>query len=118
MMRRLPMLQIAKSPLGRRLWRLARIFNRPVSELGSLTLEELEFCDFAIIAEDPKLLEKYENTYRDPEFDAFERAFDEATEQREQEKTLMRRREEAELRAQGYDVPAESGADDEWERVD
>lgn len=123
------MLQVAKMPLARKLWRIAKALHIPVSEAGKMTVEELDFYDFSMLADDPKRLEQYENSYYDPDYESFEKAFDEEMAEKRQQETLMQeqerkaieaeRAEEAEmLRAAGYDVPVQTAEDEEWERVD
>lgn len=112
------MLQVAKTPLGRKLWRLAKELHIPVSEVAEMTPEEIEFCDFSMLADDPKRLEAYENTFRDPDFEAFEKAFDEEMRQKQEAEKLMRKQRAAELEAAGYDVSEDLSGDDEWEKVE
>lgn len=90
----------------------------PVSQAAQLTPEELGFCEFSMLVDDPKRLEEYENTFRDPDYEAFEKAFDEEIRREQEAESLMRKSEAEQLAAQGYDVPAEQRDDEEWERVD
>lgn len=112
------MLQIAKSPLGRRLWRIAKTLHIPISDAAKMTPEQLDFCDFSMLADDPKKLQDYENSYYDPDYEAFEKAFDAQIQEKQEEQILMRETEADRLRKEGYDVSAEVSADDEWERVE
>ena len=41
-----------------------------------MTSFELEFYEFSMLCDDPKALQKYENTYYDPDYDAWEKEFD------------------------------------------
>lgn len=111
------MLQVVKLPLARRLWRLAKLFHRPISELADMIPEELDFYDLATIADDPKALERYENTYVDDEYDAWEKAFDEEMRAKREQEALMRKQERDELVEDGYDVTVDVPDDEEWERV-
>lgn len=112
------MLKIAKSALGRRLWRLAKTLGIPLSEAAKCTPEELDFYDFSMLAENPKQLEKYENSFFDPEYEAFEKSFDEEMSATADERILMRKTAAEDLAQQGYDVPADVADDEEWERVE
>lgn len=112
------MLQVVKSPLARRLWRTAKALHISLAEAARLTPEELDFCDFSMLADDPKRLEEYENTYYDPDYDEFERAFDEEMRAQQEAETLMRKAQARELAEQGYDAPVETMPDEEWERVE
>lgn len=41
-----------------------------------MTSFELEFYEFSMLCDDPKALQRYENTYYDPDYDAWEKEFD------------------------------------------
>lgn len=124
------MLQVAKMPLARRLWRIARTLHIPVTEVSRLTLEELDFCEYSMLVDDPKKLEQYENTYHDPDYDEFERQFDE--EMKQEYKTgnpetlmqkngadeLMQEFTAEELASMGYAMPVAPIPGEEWESVD
>lgn len=50
----------------------------PISSplVQEMTSFELEFYEFSMLCDDPKALQRYENTYYDPEYDAWEKEFD------------------------------------------
>lgn len=112
------MLQVAKTPLGRRLWRIAKLLHLPLSEVGKLTPEALDFCDWSMLADDPKRLEQYENTYVDPDYEAFEKAFDEEMRLKQETETLMQETADDGAAQPIIPAPALAAMDDEWERID
>ena len=65
-------------PLARRLWKVCKELQLPLNDprIQDMDLYELEFYEYSIIYDDPKLREKLENTYYDPEYEAWEKEFD------------------------------------------
>ena len=65
------MLEIAQLPLARRLWRISKFFQLPLSDERIQNLDEfdIEFYDYSMIVDDPKKLEQLKNHYYDPEFE-------------------------------------------------
>lgn len=47
---------------------------------------DLEFVEWSLVCDDPKLLEQVKNRYYDPEFDEWEKEFDKEQEQLQQQK--------------------------------
>lgn len=80
--------------------------------------EEMDFYDFSMLADDPKRLEAYENSFYDPDYEEFERMFDEEMAAQKNQQTLMRNQEREELEERGYEVPVDVLDDEEWERVE
>lgn len=79
--------------------------------------EEMDFYDFSMLADDPKRLEAYENTFVDPDYEEFERMFDEEMRAKLESQARQREQEKESLAAQGYDVPVDAMDGEEWERV-
>ena len=89
-MSKVPMLEIAKLPLARRLWRICKEFKIPINDpiIRDMDLYDLEFYEYSIICDNPELLKKLENHYVDPDFDKWLEDFDKEQEtlQRKQNK--------------------------------
>lgn len=95
---------------------------------------DLDFYEYSIICDDPKLLEKLENTYYDPEYEAWEKEFDEEQEQQSQakspvelpdpdtvswsEKSKQRASTSFPLETEEYEGGFDAGDIDDWEKED
>lgn len=77
------MLDLAQTQLARRLWRICKLFQLPLSDsrIQNMSIFELEFYENSIIADDPKLLKKLQNHFFDPEYEEWEKEFDEEQKQ-------------------------------------
>lgn len=64
---------MASQPLMRKLWLAMKTFNVPITHpfIQQLTDFDLEFINWSIRFDDPKVLDKYKNTVYDDEFDAW-----------------------------------------------
>lgn len=64
---------LASQPLMRKLWLAMKTFNVPITHpfIQQLTDFDLEFINWSIRFDDPKVLDKYKNTVYDDEFDAW-----------------------------------------------
>ena len=73
------MLDIVQTPLARRLWRISKFYQLPLTDPSIQELDpfDLQFIEYSMIADDPKQLEKLKNYYYDPEFDEWLEEFDE-----------------------------------------
>lgn len=73
-----PMLEIVQLPLARRLWRVCKLFNLPLSDerIQNMDVFDLEFYEYSTIADDPKKLEQLKNHYYDPEFEEWLEEFE------------------------------------------
>lgn len=76
------MLEIAQLPLARRLWRICKYFQLPLSDehIQNIDLFDIEFYEYSMIADDPKKLERLQNHYYDPEFEEWLEEFEQEQE--------------------------------------
>ena len=67
------MLDVVKTPLARRLWRICKQFNLLPSDprIKSLNEFDMEFIEYSIIADDPNKLKQLSETFYDPEFEDY-----------------------------------------------
>lgn len=72
------MLDIVQLPLARRLWKISKLFQLPISHplIQDMNLYDIDFYELSDIADDPKKLDKLRNTYYDPDFDDWLDDFD------------------------------------------
>ena len=58
-------------PLARRLWKISKFYQLPFSDerIQKLNIFDINFCELSMLADDPKALERYKNTFYDPDFD-------------------------------------------------
>ena len=82
------MLEIAKLPLARRLWKVCKELHLPIHDpaIAQMDIFDLEFYEFSILCDNPKLLESYENRYYDSEFDDWVDEFDREQEELQKKK--------------------------------
>ena len=79
------MLEIVQMPLARRLWRISKFFQLPLSDerIQNLDLFDIEFYEYSMIADDPKKLEQLQNHYYDPEFEEWLEEFEQEQEEKQ-----------------------------------
>lgn len=79
------MLEVVQMPLARRIWRISKFFQIPINDerLQNLDVFDLEFYELSMIADDPKKLEKLQNSYYDPEYEEWIEEFELEQEQDE-----------------------------------
>lgn len=79
------MLEIVQMPLARRLWRISKFFQLPLSDerIQSMDLFDIEFYEYSMIADDPKKLEQLQNHYYDPEFEEWLEEFEQEQEEKQ-----------------------------------
>lgn len=84
------MLDVVQTSIARRMWRISKLFHRPLSDpsMQELNPYDLEFYELSMVADDPKALEALENHFYDDEFDAWVDEFDAEQEALAQERRL------------------------------
>lgn len=72
------MLEVVQMPLARRMWRISKLFQLPLSDerMQDMNSFDLEFYELSMIADDPKKLQQLKERYYDPEFDEWMEEFD------------------------------------------
>lgn len=90
------MLEIVQTPLARRLWKISKFFQIPINDprIQAMTVFDLDFYEYSMVADDPKLLERLNNHFYDPDFDDWAAEFDEE----------MKSEEESEYEYSEYEV--------------
>lgn len=85
------MLEIVQTPLARRLWRISKFFQLPISDerIQNMDMFDIEFYEYSMIADDPKKLEQLQNHYYDPEFDEWLEEFEQEQEDKQKSKSLQ-----------------------------
>lgn len=115
------MMELVQQPIARRLWRIAKQFGIPISDprISGMTPQQLDFYELSIIADDPDLLDRYNNHYFDPDFDewANEVAPEEETNPNV-DQTTDGPSTTPDPNWDDYDISGPTGNASDWEKVD
>lgn len=85
----MPMLDIVQTPLARRLWKVSKLYQLPISDprIQAINIFDLEFIEYSQVADNPKALDKLKNHFYDDEFDEWAEEFDKEMANEEEHKS-------------------------------